>query len=410
MRMWIKELRGGLCAVKGVRAYGIKENNRGLALIAGDCEGNAAGMFTSNRMKAAPLIYTQRILQLNGRISAIVANSGCANSFTGEEGMQKAEKMAELTSAALGIEMDEVAVASTGPIGRQLDIGLIERQIKEAARGLTPEPEGSTAAAKAIMTTDTFPKERAISVDGVVIGGIAKGSGMIYPHLRQATATMLAFMYTDAELSPEALQRCLKDACDSSFNMIVVDGDMSTNDMVLLVSRGGKEITEEAFRTGLNYLCKELAKLIARDGEGATKFIEVRLRGAPGHEEAKLLAREILRSPLVKSAIFGERIDLACGRIIAAIGSCAAIAGITDVVPEAISMKFSSGEVEEEVVRNGRVLSPARTHTHTVMQGKELTIEIYIDTDTTTGGSRGEGEATAWGCDLSYEYVRLNAT
>ncbi|MCW3138512.1 MAG: bifunctional ornithine acetyltransferase/N-acetylglutamate synthase [Methanophagales archaeon] len=406
--MEIEVLRGGICAVSGVRAYGIRENNRGLALIEG--KGKAVGMFTMNKMKAAPLIFTQRLLLENGRISAIIANSGCANSFTGEEGMRNANRMAELASAVLGVDKSEVAVASTGPIGKQLDIAMIARQVQEVAKRLTSDPEGSAAAAKAIMTTDTFPKELAIKVGEVTIGGIAKGSGMIYPHL--ATATMLAFIYTDAELDRETMRTCLKDACDNSFNMIVVDGDMSTNDMVLLVSRGGKEISAENFKTGLNYLCKELAKMIARDGEGATKFIEVNvsLKGAPVPQgDAKLIAREILRSPLVKSAIFGERIDLACGRIIAAIGSCTSTSTSTVPEVEVISMKFRGKEQEAEVVRNGRIVG---RWNHEVMKGKELTIDIVL------GGGEGESEgekettatATAWGCDLSCDYVMLNAS
>ena len=406
----IEELRGGICAVHGVRAYGLRENNKGLALIEG--KGKAVGMFTRNKMKAAPLIFTQRLLLETGRIGAIIANSGCANSFTGEEGMRNANRMAELASAALGIDKSEVAVASTGPIGKQLDIGMIERQVREVAKRLTSDPEGSTAAAKAIMTTDTFPKELAIKVGDVTIGGIAKGSGMIYPHLHLATATMLAFIYTDAELDVGTMRTCLKDACDNSFNMIVVDGDMSTNDMVLLVSRGGKAISEEDFKAGLNYLCKALAKMIARDGEGATKFIEVNvsLKGAPV-EDAKLIAREILRSPLVKSAIFGERIDLACGRIIAAIGSCSSTSTSTVPEVEVISMKFRGKEQEVEVVRNGRIVG---RWNHEVMKGKEITIDIVL------GGGEGESEgeeeitatatATAWGCDLSCDYVMLNAS
>ncbi len=246
--MKMKRVKGGLCAVKGVSAYGIKEGNMGLALIEG--KGIAVGMFTSNKIKAAPVRFTERQLEEGeGRISAIIANSGCANSFTGEKGMRGAEGMAELASSSLGVDKEEVVVVSTGPIGKQLDMGSIERQLGEVVQGLTSDEKGSTAAAKAIMTSDTFHKERAISIDAgdderVVIGGIAKGSGMMFPHLCLATATMLAFIYTDAPLGKEALRRSLEDAVDNSFNMVVVDGDMSTNDMVLLVSTdqggGGK--------------------------------------------------------------------------------------------------------------------------------------------------------------------------
>ncbi len=386
VKMDIEELTGGVCAVPGVRAYGLREKNKGLALIEG--AGEAAGVFTTNKLKAAPLIFTERQLQKTGRIGAIIANSGCANSFTGEEGMRNAERMAELASSALSISKEEVAVASTGPIGKQLEMGLIERQVRAVAAGLSHHPGGSAAAARAIMTTDTFPKECAVKLDGIRIGGIAKGSGMIYPNM----ATMLSFIYTDARLDAEALRRCLRYACDKSFNMIVVDGDMSTNDMVLLVSTGEEEISEGRFMSGLEYLCMELAKLIARDGEGATKFIEVRLRGASSESEAKRIARAILRSPLVKSAISGARVDLACGRIIAAIGSSS-----ENVAPDKVSLSFRNHEEETLIVKGGRII----TNRSEVLNGEEIIMDITV--------GEGEGEATAWGCDLTCDYVKVNA-
>lgn len=400
--MKIEVVKGGICAVKGVRAYGIKEGNKGLALIEG--KGIAVGMFTINKIKAAPVSFTRKQLEKGeGRIGAIIANSGCANSFTGEKGIWNAERMAELVSSSLGVGKEEVAVASTGSIGKQLDMGLIERQLGEVVKGLSSEGEGSKAVAKAIMTTDTFHKERAISIDTgdeerVVIGGIAKGSGMIFPHL--ATATMLSFIYTDASLGEEALRRSLKDAVDNSFNMIVVDGDMSTNDMVLLVSTGqGGKISEGDFKEGLNLVCKELAKLIARDGEGATKFVEVRVKGAVSVEDARGVAKAIVRSPLVKSAIFGERLDLTCGRIIAAIGS-SAISG--DIEPGEISITLK-GENGKEVlaVKKGEFVDLSGV-ARNIMKEKEMIIDVDM------GISEEEVEATAWGCDLSYDYVRIN--
>lgn len=400
-KMKMEEIKGGLCAVKGVRAYGIKEGNKGLALIEGG--GKAVGMFTSHKIKAAPVRYTMKQLE-KGRISVIIANSGCANSFTGGEGMRNAERMAELAASFLDVEREEVAVASTGPIGVQLDMDLIERQLGEVAKGLTSDGEGSTAAAKAIMTTDTFHKESAVRIDTgnneqVVIGGIAKGSGMISPHM--TTATMLAFIYTDASLDDEVLSRSLKDAVDNSFNMTVVDGDMSTNDTVLLVSTGRSgKIGEEEFKTGLTFVCQALAKLIARDGEGATKFIEVRVKGAPSIADAREVARAIVRSPLVKSAIFGERPDLVCGRIIAAIGS-SIITGDGDFSGISIRLK---GDNEEEVlaVKNGEFMDLSGS-ARTVMKGKEIFIDVNL-------GTGEEAEARAWGCDLTYDYVRINAS
>lgn len=400
--MRIEKEKSGICAVKGVRAYGIKEGNKGLAVIEG--KGKAVGMFTTNTIKAAPVLFTRKQLEkCEGRLSAVIANSGCANSFTGEEGMKNAERMAELVSSSLGVDKEEVAVASTGSIGKQLDMGLIERQLDEVVKRLNSDAKGSEAAARAIMTTDTFHKEWAVRIaqptnprEKVVIGGIAKGAGMIFPHLKQAT--MLSFIYTDADLSVEALRRSLKDAVDHSFNLVVVDGDMSTNDMVLLVSTGRRgEISEEDFKEGLTIVCTELAKLMARDGEGATKFVEVCVREASSVEHAREVAKSIVRSPLVKSAIFGERPDLVCGRIIAAIGSCAIAAG--DVDPERISIRFKSDN-EVLAVENG-VFVDVSAAAGNIMKGKEIVIVVALGI--------GEEEATAWGCDLSYDYVRINA-
>lgn len=399
--MKIETVRGGLCAVRGVRAYGIKEGHNGLALIEG--QGQAVGMYTASKIKAAPILFTKRQLERSeGQIQAIIANSGCANSFTGEQGMRNAEKMAELAADSLGVNEEEIAVASTGPIGKQLDMELIERQLGDVVKGLTSEAAGSTTAAKAIMTTDTFYKERAIRIDTgdeerVVIAGIAKGSGMIFPHL--ATATMLSFIYTDAQMSEEILRTSFEDAVANSFNMVVVDGDMSTNDLVLLVSTGqGGAISEGDFKEGLNFVCKELAKLIARDGEGATKFIEARVKGAASVADAKEAAKAIVRSPLVKSAIFGERPDFMCGRIIAAIGSCATV---SDVDPGRISIGLK-GEDKDKIsaVKNGEFMDLSGV-AREVMRDKEIFIEVDLGV--------GESEATAWGCDLSYDYVKINS-
>jgi glutamate N-acetyltransferase/amino-acid N-acetyltransferase len=380
--MKMEVMKGGLCAVKGVRAYGIKEGNKGLALIEG--EGKASGTFTSIKTQAAPVRFTKKQLE-SGRVSAIIANSGCANSFTGEQGMRNADKMAELASSCLGVAKEAVAVASTGPIGMQL----------------ASEEEGSTAAAKAIMTTDTFHKESAVRIDTgnneqVVIGGIAKGSGMISPHM--TTATMISFIYTDGSVDDDVLSRSLQEAVDNSFNMTIVDGDMSTNDMVLLVSTGKSgKIGEGDFKAGLTFVCQELAKQIARDGEGATKFIEVKVRGVPSVADARAAARAIVRSPLIKSAVFGERPDLTCGRIIAAVGS-AVIAEDIDLSGISISLKGAKAIL---AVDNGEFMDLSGTE-RDIMKGKEIVIDVDL-------GTGGEAEATAWGCDLTCDYVKLNA-
>ncbi|MBN1456102.1 MAG: bifunctional ornithine acetyltransferase/N-acetylglutamate synthase [Methanomicrobia archaeon] len=397
--MKFEMITGGICAVKGVSAYGLKDGKYGLTLIAG--KGTAAGAFTVNKLRAAPTEFTAKQIA-RGRLSAIIANSGCANCFTGEQGMRNAERMAELAATALQVPKAEVAVLSTGSIGTQLDMALIERQLGTVLEGVTIEPEGSMAAARGIMTTDTFPKEVAVrleaeSGESVVIGGIAKGSGMIAPHMN--TATMLAVLYTDAAVATDALRSCLQDAVNDSFNMVIVDGDMSTNDSVLVVATGQRgPIGIETFRNGLTVVCKALAKLMARDGEGATKFVEVRVRDAPSVADAREAARAILRSPLVKSAIFGERIDLVCGRTIAALGS-ACITGELDQNKLAIGIKSETAEVL--AVQNGQFLKLSESE-RAIMTAKEL----FLTVDFGTGGG---AEATAWGCDLSYDYVKINA-
>ncbi len=410
----MEEVSGGVCAVRGVKASGVKEGNKGLALILGG--GSAAGMFTANKLPAETVIFTKRQIERSGRISAVIANSGCANSFTGEEGLRNAERMAELVADAFEIPKDEVAVASTGPIGKPLDMNLIERQFKEVAKTLTESPEGSTRAAKAIMTTDTFHKEIAVRISGegeeegssasnsmsgaksVVVGGIAKGSGMIFPHLE---ATMLAFIYTDASLNANTLRECLRGAVENSFNMIVVDGDMSTNDLVLLVSTGDAEceVSESAFKHGLNYVCEHLARMIARDGEGATKFIEVRVKGAASVEDARRAARAVIRSPLVKCSLFGEKPFW--GRVIAALGA----SGV-EIERKGLKMWFGSLErrggskASELVAANGKILNPPSARRF--LREKEVFLEIDL-------GVGGEGKARAWGCDFSYDYVKINS-
>jgi len=398
MRFKIERGEGGVCAVGGVRAYGVKEGKNGLALIVGDLKENASavGVFTMNKVKAAPVQLTQTRLEQSGRLAAIVANSGCANSFTGEEGLKNAERMTELAAYRLGVLESEVGVASTGIIGKPLDMPLIERQIEEVSEKLTSSREGSAAAARAIMTTDTFSKEVAVGIHSegteLRIGGIAKGAGMIFPHL----ATMLAFIWTDAQLNRHELKACLKRAVDRSFNMIVVDGDMSTNDTVLLAATGAKEADAEAFQQGLSYVCETLAKMIARDGEGATKFVEVRVEGAASYDDARKAARAVARSPLVKCSIYGESPNF--GRIVAAVGA----AGVElnesqlSVVFEDIGGRFGG----VRLVSGGRLVAANLNDAKRVLQTKELRIVVSLGVGTHT--------ATAWGCDLSPEYVKLN--
>jgi len=381
----MKQVTGGVCAVRGVRAYGIKEGKNGLAVITGS--GASAGVFTRNKIIAAPLVVTREHLK-SQQLSAIIANSGCANAFTGEQGLSDAASMAGIAAGRLGVPAGSIAPASTGVIGVPLDMGWIEDCIDSVIAGLSDTAEGSTAAARSIMTTDTYPKEFAVELSsGVRIGGIAKGSGMIFPDM----ATMFAFIYTDADVPYETLNSCLKRAVDRSFNMIVVDGDTSTNDMVLLTATaemgaGMGTPDELEFQEGLDCVCTELAKMIARDGEGAEKFIEARVTGAKTDEDAKWAAKAIVRSPLVKTAVHGE--DPNWGRVIAAAGYSGA-----DLDPDRISLAIAG----VTVVDRGRIVDGA------VVDMSGTDIEIAVDL------GLGACEAVAWGCDLTCEYVRINA-
>ena len=390
----MKVIDGGICSVKGVRSYGIKPGKMGLAVIV--AEGNAAGVFTRNKVIAAPLIVTREALEKNGKLAAIIANSGNANAFTGEEGMADAREMASILAGKLGVDSDLIGVASTGVIGRKLDVGWINENIDEVVDSLTSSPQGNSKAARAIMTTDTVPKMAAVKLSsGVCIGGIAKGSGMIEPNM----GTMLGFVYTDAEVDSDVLDTCLKNAVDRTFNMIVVDGDTSTNDMVLLTATGASEVRPdiEEFQQGLEHVLTDLAKQIAKDGEGATRLIEAQVRGAISLEDARLVAKAIVRSPLVKSAIFGK--DPNWGRVVAAAGYSGA-----DVDQTKISLAFSNGSDSAVLVDNGKIVSEDSEmlgKLASIMGSPEVIIRVNLDV--------GDSSATAWGCDLTYDYVRINA-
>lgn len=387
--MNLKIIEGGICAVKGVKAFGIKEGKNGLAIITG--EGTAAGVFTKNNIKAAPVLITQEHLKSGkGRISAIVINSGSANAFTGKKGLQDAREMAKLAAEKLGVEEQSIALASTGVIGKPLILDWIKANLDRVIQGLTSDQSGSEAAARAIMTTDTKLKQIAVEIDGVRIAGIAKGAGMIEPSL----ATMLAFIYTDAAFPAKVLKACLRRAVDKSFNMIVVDGDTSTNDTVILAATGkAGKIGLRRFQPALEFVCIELAKMIVRDGEGATKFIEVKITGARSTQDAKRAAKAIVRSPLVKTAFFGA--DPNWGRIICAIGYSNA-----RLNPEKIKLKLSDRVNEVTLVDRGRVYSEFLDKAKQIMLNSEVVVSIDL--------GLGRASATAWGCDLSYDYITIN--
>lgn len=395
----MKEIEGGICAVPGVSAYGIKEGKYGLSVIL--AEGPATGVFTRNKVVAAPVVLTRERLEAGHRLSGLIVNSGNANAFTGKEGFEDAKAMSRLLAEKLSIEPEAIGVASTGVIGHRLDLARIKAQLPKVIAGLEASPKGSLAAAKAIMTTDTFPKEVAVELEsGIKIGGLAKGSGMIEPNM----GTMLSFIYTDADLPAALLNTSLKAATDESFNMVVVDGDTSTNDMVLLTATGKSGIKPkmealEEFQEGLNHVLCSLAKKVAADGEGATKLIEVRVRGAKTEKDAKLAAKAVVRSPLVKTAVFGK--DPNWGRVMAAVGYSGA-----ELDPEKVSLSFMGGieeESEVKLVESGKVSDSAGSieSLKKVMESKEIIITVEL--------GLGKAAARAWGCDFSYDYVRINA-
>lgn len=387
----MKHVEGGICAVRGIRANGIKQGKNGLAIMVADTGRlTTSGVFTRNKVIAAPLIITQEAL-LKGELKAIIANSGCANAFTGKKGLDDAKWMAHLLSEKLNCRTDEIGVASTGVIGRYLDKTWLSGHFDEVYDSLSSSKEASSACARAIMTTDTTMKEVAIELgNGVRIAGIAKGSGMIEPNM----GTMLAFLFTDAALSRKALDACLKKAVDKSFNMVVVDGDTSTNDMALLTATGYNECDINIFQNGLDHVCISLAKMIAKDGEGATRLIEVKVSGARTETDARAAAKAIVRSPLVKTAIYGK--DPNWGRVVAAAGYSGA-----DVDQDRISLKFSGNNKEAILVDSGTINEGKLEELKSIMESREIQIEVDLGI--------GNNSAIAWGCDLTYDYVKINA-
>jgi glutamate N-acetyltransferase/amino-acid N-acetyltransferase len=397
-------IEGGICAVDEIKTSGIRKGKYGVMVIL--CENSVAtGVFTSNKVKAAPIIHTQEIIK-NGKLSGIIANSGNANCFTGNSGIIDCQSMVETVSKRLNIPKDEIATASTGIIGRKMPMDIITPIIDEVINSLENSITASNNAAKAIMTTDTVPKEFSIEVkllngNKVRIGGICKGTGMIAPNM----GTMLCFIATDGKANSDDLNTALKIAVNKSFNMLVVDGDESTNDEVILIANGqsNNEITtngviDSNFQEGLNFLTQELAKKMAYDGEGATKFLEVEVNGSKSEKDAELIAKSVIKSSLVKTAIFGE--DPNWGRIVAAIGYSNA-----EFNPDNVSIAIYSNGVSIDLVKNGEILafegSSNLKEGETLMKNKEIKIIINLHS--------GEESAIAYGCDLSYDYVKINA-
>ena len=395
----------GVLAPKGYKsgsvASGIKKRKLDMTLLVSDSYATVAGAFTTNIVKAAPVVYDEAIVKQKGKVKAILINSGNANACTAIQGEKDVLTSTNIVASNLGCKSEEVLMCSTGVIGVPLPMDKIEKGIELCVSHLGDSLHHSNECAKAILTTDTFVKEVAVEllIEGkpVRIGGIAKGSGMIHPNM----ATMLSFITTDANVDPTYLQNLLGESISTSYNMISVDGDTSTNDTVLVLSNGASETSEinekspykEEFEKAFTFVHTELAKLIVKDGEGASKFIEVNVLGASTQKDATIIARSIISSSLVKTAFFGS--DANWGRILCAMGYSG---GTFD--PKNVTMSYKSDGGEIIVMDKGE---PIAFNEH--LAKKILTHNVIYLTVTLADGT---SQATAWGCDLSYDYVKIN--
>ncbi len=399
----MKIIPGGVCAAKGFKANGVhcgirkNHSKKDLALIVSEVPASAAAVYTTNLVKGAPLLVTKRNIA-NGKAQAVICNSGNANTCNAN-GIEIAEGMCALVEKALGISAGDVVVASTGVIGQPLDITPIAQHMEQLSAGLSED--GSSAAAQAIMTTDTVDKQIAVefTVGGKVcrMGGIAKGSGMIHPNM----ATMLVFITTDCAIAPELLQKALRGDIQNTFNMLSIDGDTSTNDMVTVLANGmagNPEITAEGedfeiFMKALNTLTVALCRCIAGDGEGATKLLECTVSGAADIATARTVAKSVICSSLLKAAMFGA--DANWGRVLCAIGYSGA-----DVDVSKIDVSFRSPKGEIPVCKDGAGIPFSEEIAKEILLEKEIEILVSL-------GS-GDCTASAWGCDLTYDYVKIN--
>ena len=398
-------VEGGVCAAQGFKANGLNcglnkdKGKNDLGLVVSDVMCNAAAVYTTNKVKGAPLLVTkEHLAACGGRTRGFIANSKNANTCNAD-GVEKAEMMCSLTAKALGVEPDEIVVASTGVIGQVLPIEPIAEHIEELAAGLSPENHGK--AANAIMTTDTVMKEIAVEfrLGGKTckMGGMAKGSGMIHPNM----ATTLNFITTDATVSSGLLQKALSDVVKVTYNCLSVDGDTSTNDCVLLMANGlagNEEVSAEGedyqeFKSALYFVMMNMTKMLAKDGEGASKLIECTCAGAPDLDTAITVAKSVIRSPLVKCAFFGE--DANWGRILCAIGYAEA-----DFDIDKVDVDMSSVNGRVAVCRNGAGIEFSEDEAAKILSTDEILVDIDLH--------QGECSAKAWGCDLTYDYVKIN--
>lgn len=396
---------GGVCAAQGFRANGLNcglnrdKNKNDLALVVSDVECNAAAVYTTNKVKGAPILVTKKHLDsTNGKAQAVIANSKNANTCNAD-GEEKAQRMTELAAKALGMAADDVLVASTGVIGQILPIEPIESHMQELVNGLSYD--GNAKAVNAIMTTDTVPKEVAVTfeVNGTTctLGGMAKGSGMIHPNM----ATTLNFVTTDVVISKELIQKALSEITKITYNCLSIDGDTSTNDMVLVMANGlagNTEINKEdeayaAFKQALYIVMMNMTKMLAADGEGASKMIECTVSEAKDLDTAIIVAKSVIRSPLFKCAMFGE--DANWGRILCAIGYAEAEFDIHKV-----DVDLASAKGVLPVCRNGAGVEFSEELANEILSENEIFVNISLH--------EGEITAKAWGCDLTYEYVKIN--
>lgn len=404
----MRQIKGGVTAAKGFQAAsaaaGIKykTGRKDMALLYSETPCNVAGTFTTNLVKAAPVKWDQKVVSQTKKAQAVVVNAGIANACTGEEGMGYCLETAQKAGAMLKIPAEQVLVASTGVIGMQLPMDKICAGIEQMAPQLKGGIESGHEAALAIMTTDTHEKEVAVELElggkTVTIGGMCKGSGMIHPNM----CTMLSFVTTDAAISQELLQKALSADVQDTYNMISVDGDTSTNDTCLLLANGqagNTEITEKnddyrAFCEALNFVNETLAKEMAGDGEGATALFEVKVIHAATKEQAKVLSKSVITSSLTKAAIYGH--DANWGRILCAMGYSGA-----QFDPEKVDLYFESVAGSLKIIENGVALDYSEEQATKILSEKAVTAIADI--------KEGDASATAWGCDLTYDYVKINA-
>lgn len=403
----MKHIEGGVTAAKGYKASGtsagIKKNgSMDMAMLISEVPCVAAGTFTTNIVKAAPVKWDQEVVYNHPFAQAVVCNSGVANACTGTEGYGYCQETAEKAAEVLGIDKMSVLVASTGVIGQQIPIDKIKAGVEKLVPMVEDTIDGGTLYAKAIMTTDTVKKEVAVSfeLDGktVTVGGCCKGSGMIHPNM----CTMLGFVTTDIAISKELLQKALSASVEDTYNMVSVDGDTSTNDTVLLLANGlaGNEmITEEneayaRFAEALNYVNTYLAKAIAGDGEGATALFEVKIIGAQSKAQAVTLSKSVVTSSLTKAAIYGH--DANWGRILCAMGYSGA-----QFDPEKVDLYFESAAGKLQIIENGVACDYSEEEATKILSEEAVTAIADI--------KMGDATATAWGCDLTYDYVKINA-